>query len=373
MKIVVTGGIGSGKSTVSKSLVEKLGDDFQYVSFDEIVRALYKDISIKHRLFTLFGTQDRAALSTMAFGDPVIRKQLEDFFSPYLKTEIGCIITDKTSNIVFEFPLLFEKGQDYIREFDYVVTVVSPVKTRIERLVIRDGKTEEAIKKIIDAQTSDEVRIKGSDFVIYNNNGLIEEEIDDLANRISIKADFYTPIKQNTPKKVGIISGSFDPITLGHMWVIEKALDIVDEVIIAIAHNSSKKYLFSRSEREILVEETLIENLSKDQMSRVKIMFIPNNELTVSFAAAHGAKFIFRGIRGLTDFEYENNLNLIQTKLAPDIDTIFLMPPRELIEVSSSLIKNSLHLREWERIAKPYVSCCVFKKLKEMSLLPRPV
>lgn len=373
MKIAVTGGIGSGKSTVSKSLVQKFGDedhDFQYINVDNIVRELYNDIKIKQKLFDIFGTQDRSVLSTMAFGDTPLRNRLEYFFSPYIKVEIDKLFDSKYSNVVVEFPLLFEKGQDYISKFDYVVTVVSPVKTRIERLVIRDGKTEEAIKKIMAAQTNDDVRIKGSDFVIYNNNIPFEDDVNDIVNRIlNYSDDFYFPTKSSHQNKVGIISGSFDPITLGHTWVIQKALDIVDNVIIAIAHNPSKKYLFSQKERMSLVEESLIELLSKDQMSRVKIEFIPNEELTVSFAADHCAKFIFRGIRGFTDFEYENQLNLVQSKLAPDIDTIFLMPPRELIEVSSSLIKNSLHLREWERLAKPYISSCVFNKLQKLKEL----
>lgn len=168
--------------------------------------------------------------------------------------------------------------------------------------------------------------------------------------------------------KIGIVSGSFDPITLGHTWVIERALDIVDSIVVAIATNPTKKYLFDDATRMKLVECTMREILTKEQLLRVTVDFIPSNELIVSYASEIGAKFIFRGLRSATDLEYENQLNLLQKKIAPDIETIFLLTPRELIEISSSLIKSALSLREWERVAAPYVSKCVLEKLKEITV-----
>lgn len=169
--------------------------------------------------------------------------------------------------------------------------------------------------------------------------------------------------------KIGIVSGSFDPITLGHTWIIQRALDIVDNVIVAIAHNHTKEYLFSKEDREALVRETMKEILTPKQEKRITVDFIPSNELMVSYAASVNAKFIFRGIRGFIDLEYENQLNLLQKKIAPEIETIFLLTPRELIEISSSLIKDALSLREWERVAEPYISSCVLDKLRQRNAL----
>ena len=123
--------------------------------------------------------------------------------------------------------------------------------------------------------------------------------------------------------------------------------------------------MFDDAERMQLVRCTLTETLTAEQLERVIVDFVPSDELTVSFAKQMKAKFIFRGIRGVIDLEYENGLNLLQKKIEPEIETIYLMTPREYIEISSTLVKNVIPLREWERIAKPYVSKCVLEKLKE--------
>ena len=123
--------------------------------------------------------------------------------------------------------------------------------------------------------------------------------------------------------------------------------------------------MFNDAERLQLVRCSLAETLSPEQLERVIVDFVPADELTVSFAKSNQAKFIFRGIRGVIDLEYENGLNLLQKKIEPEIETIYLMTPREYIEISSTLVKNVIPLREWERIAKPYVSNCVLEKLKE--------
>ena len=101
-------------------------------------------------------------------------------------------------------------------------------------------------------------------------------------------------------------------------------------------------------------------------LNRIAIKVIPEGELTVTFAESVGASFIFRGLRGVIDLDYENQLDLVQKRIAPNIDTIYLITSRELIEISSSMIKSSLQYREWMRVAKPYVSSAVFQKLSDV-------
>jgi pantetheine-phosphate adenylyltransferase len=369
MKIVITGGIGSGKSVVAVALAEKL--DYKVFSVDEFVRETYSDLNIRRRLIHAFGTSNREELSFIIFeeesgrtrmGEVSARNVLEHIFHDEIIKKIDHLIQN-VDDFILEFPLLVEKGAHLISLFDFVITVSAPMSLQLARIAKRDNKTEAHILAIIESQTSDVQRFAISHAIIYNGRAAefrsgLDQEIDRTIDLIKRK-DFKG-------KKIGIVSGSFDPITLGHTWVIQRALDIVDRVVIAIATNPSKKYLFNGEDRKILVHETLKEVLTPNELKRVIVDFVPSDELTVSYAASIGAKFIFRGLRGFTDLEYENQLNLLQKKIAPEIETIFLLTPRELIEISSSLIKGALALREWERVAAPYVSKCVLEKLKKI-------
>jgi pantetheine-phosphate adenylyltransferase len=290
-----------------------------------------------------------------------MRSELEEFFTPFIleALEDGCFCQP---NAILEFPLLFEKGQSLLERFDYVIDVEAHLLTRIKRIKERDHRGESEILRIIYTQATSTERMSISDFTINNGEDSffsLKEQLGEIVDSIKIR--------MLKGYKVGIVSGSFDPITLGHTWVVKQALNLVDYVVIAVATNPTKKYLFDEKTRKELVRAALREELVDDQMKRVIVDFIPAEELMVSYADSIGAKFIFRGLRGATDLEYENQLNLIQKKIAPQIETIFLLTPRELIEISSSMIKNCLALREWERVVEPYVSKSVLEKLRNRS------
>lgn len=135
--------------------------------------------------------------------------------------------------------------------------------------------------------------------------------------------------------KVGIYAGSFDPITLGHLDVIKRASRIVDHLVIGVLNNTSKTPSFTSEER---VE--LIRRVTKD---------IPNVEvetfdgLTVEFAKKKNARILVRGLRAVTDFEYELQIAQLNHKLDPDIDTIFLTTSVEYSYLSSSIVKEIAH------------------------------
>ncbi|MFL2722718.1 MAG: pantetheine-phosphate adenylyltransferase [Gammaproteobacteria bacterium] len=138
--------------------------------------------------------------------------------------------------------------------------------------------------------------------------------------------------------KVAIYPGSFDPITFGHMDIIDRASGLFDKVIVAVAKSEAKNTLFSLEDRVRLVKTIYKDN------PRVEIVDFPR-QLTVDVAKDQGACAIIRGLRAVSDFEYEFQLATMNRSLAPDIESIFLTPKESLIYVSSSLIKEICDLK----------------------------
>ena len=131
--------------------------------------------------------------------------------------------------------------------------------------------------------------------------------------------------------KTAIFRGSFDPINLGHKDIIEKSLNIFDSVIIGIGQNSEKKYMFSAERRKQFVEEAFksINNIE------VKIY----DELTVDFCKKNNADFIIRGLRNVSDFEFEKNIALTNRKLG-GIETVFLLTSAKNSFISSGIVRD---------------------------------
>ena len=132
--------------------------------------------------------------------------------------------------------------------------------------------------------------------------------------------------------KKAIYPGSFDPVTYGHIDIIERASEIFDELIVAVLNNKAKTPLFSMSERV-----RMIQDLTKD-LGNVEVKSFGG--LTVNFARDNGATVIVRGLRAVTDFEYELQLAQTNKVIAPDIDTIFLTTNLKFSYLSSSTVKE---------------------------------
>lgn len=133
-----------------------------------------------------------------------------------------------------------------------------------------------------------------------------------------------------------IYPGSFDPITNGHLDVLERATRIFDEVIVAVAVNSQKIGLFTTPERIALIEEITAAN------DRIRVTSFDG--LLVDFATQQKAIAFVRGLRAISDFEFEFQMALMNRKLQPEIETIFLMPREEYTYVSSSITKEIARL-----------------------------
>ncbi len=137
-------------------------------------------------------------------------------------------------------------------------------------------------------------------------------------------------------QKIAIYPGTFDPITNGHLDLIKRALQFFDKIIVAIGENPAKKPLFTVEERIFMIEEALEEAGLNE---RVEVESFSG--LLVDFAKKKGACVIIRGLRAVSDFEYELQLALMNRKLSNSIDTIFLMPSLRYIFLSSSIIKEA--------------------------------
>ena len=138
-------------------------------------------------------------------------------------------------------------------------------------------------------------------------------------------------------KKIGIYPGTFDPITIGHIDLIKRSLKMVDQLIVAVSNDHSKDYLFSGDERVSIVKNSLFKDL-KLKTQRIKVLSFYT--LTTSLCSKYNATIIFRGLRAVSDFEYEFQLAGMNRTLDKGIETVFLMSDVEHQVISSNLVKE---------------------------------
>ena len=142
--------------------------------------------------------------------------------------------------------------------------------------------------------------------------------------------------------KIAVYPGTFDPITYGHIDVIKKSLKIFDKLVIATSDNNDKNYLFSIEERIDIINNSLFKDLKFDKK---KIRVIAFSNLTIGLCKKYNAKVIIRGLRAVSDFEYEFQLAGMNRKLNQNIETIFLMSDVENQIISSKFVKEIVKLK----------------------------
>ena len=142
--------------------------------------------------------------------------------------------------------------------------------------------------------------------------------------------------------KVAIYPGTFDPITYGHIDVIKKALKLFDRIIVGVSNVSNKKYLFDSDERIEIVNKALFKDL---KLNRKKIKVVSFGSLTTDLCKKYKSNIILRGLRAVSDFEYEFQLAGMNRKLNQNIETIFLMSDVENQIISSRFVKEIVKLK----------------------------
>ena len=159
--------------------------------------------------------------------------------------------------------------------------------------------------------------------------------------------------------KTAIYPGTFDPITFGHIDVIKKSLKLFDKVVVAVSDVENKNYLFDAEERLLIVKNALFKDL---KMSKNKIIIISFKSLTTTLCKKYKSNIILRGLRAVSDFEYEFQLAGMNRKLSSDIETLFLMSDVENQIISSKFVKEIIKLKG---DIKKFTTKSTIKLLKE--------
>jgi pantetheine-phosphate adenylyltransferase len=160
-------------------------------------------------------------------------------------------------------------------------------------------------------------------------------------------------------KKIAIYPGTFDPVTLGHIDIIQRASKLFDEIIVTVAINLSKKPLFSIEERVDMIDNAIREF---DNVSVEKF-----DGLLVNFASNKNASVIIRGLRAVSDFEYEFQMALMNKHLQNDITTVFLMPNEKYTYLNSTIVKDVARFGgKFENFVTKYVATKLIDKFNEI-------
>ena len=156
-------------------------------------------------------------------------------------------------------------------------------------------------------------------------------------------------------KQIAVYPGSFDPITYGHLDIIERGLEVFDQIIIAVACNSEKKSLFSMAERINHIEEAIGNN--------PRVIVDTFDGLLVDYVVSKGSKVILRGLRAVSDFEYEFQIAQMNRNLKSEVETIFLITSVPYGYLSSSIVKEVASLQgSVERLVPPVINKALQKK-----------
>lgn len=362
--IGVVGKQGSGKSYFSELLVECLNNSFGkkalHINVDKIGHETLTDENVMKNLQSLFGQKildeqgkiSRKKLSDIVFKDSLALDALNTITLPKMKELLSELLFNNFDKdfIILDYALL-PLVSPFFENCHYKILVEADLIERKKRILSRDKATEE--KFLEREKASLTYNSKDFDIVITNTSEVDYDKVP-LINKYAFVTCFHL---LNAPKKTAYYPGSFDPITYGHIDMIEKTLKLgFDKVIVAVTANSSKKNtMFSLSERLDMVQELFKDN------SKVEVIAVDSGKASVKVAENLNCSAMIRGLRNVTDFEYELNLSKVNATLS-NVETIFLTASHKYDFVSSSVTRELAYLNE---DISQYVPPIVAKKVKE--------
>lgn len=158
--------------------------------------------------------------------------------------------------------------------------------------------------------------------------------------------------------RIGMYAGSFDPPTNGHVWMICEGSKLFDKLIIVIGTNPIKQNTFTLDERFKMLEEITLE------YKNVSVIHLTNTYL-VHLARSLGVTHLLRGIRSIKDYTYECGMRYINSDINLNVTTVFLIPPKELSDISSSIVKSLVGPVGWEKVVGKFVPAIILSKLQQ--------
>lgn len=165
-------------------------------------------------------------------------------------------------------------------------------------------------------------------------------------------------MKKSANNPNAVYAGSFDPLTVGHLWMIEEGVRLFGRLTVAIGVNPTKRPTFTLEQRLEMLRA------STKHLRGVQIASFGNQYL-IDYAKESGATHILRGVRSPGDYDYERVMRNINGDLDPNITTVFLMPPRDIAEVSSSMVRGLIGPKGWKTVVRKYVPAPVCSRLLE--------
>ena len=339
MIISICGKSGSGKSTLAKRIIEERKNVI-HIDIDKIAHQVLTIPIVKQQLQEQFkdvltdNEVDRKKLGPIVFSSTKNMDILTRITWPHMEQEIDRIISENKDKIIILDYLLLPKTK-YFEQSDLKILLDIPKDIRKQRILKRDNITED--KFDLRDSSSIEYDKDEFDFIISSDNYDIKEVL-------------------GLNKKRVLYPGSFDPITLGHMNIIEQAALLFDEVVVAVASNSSKKKSFFTPEERVKIIKEIYKKVDN-------IKVIQGAGATVDLAMLYNCKAIVRGLRGLSDYDYEVQLSQINKDISQgEVNTICFFADQKYQFISSSVVKEVFNL---DKDITPYVHPYVKQKMYE--------
>ena len=339
MIISICGKSGSGKSTLAKRIIEERKNVI-HIDIDKIAHQVLTIPIVKQQLQEQFkdvltdNEVDRKKLGPIVFSSTKNMDILTQITWPHMEQEIDRIISENKEKIIILDYLLLPKTK-YFEQSDLKILLDIPKDIRKQRILKRDNITED--KFDLRDSSSIEYDKDEFDFIISSDNYDIKEVL-------------------GLNKKRVLYPGSFDPITLGHMNIIEQAALLFDEVVVAVASNSSKKKSFFTPEERVKIIKEIYKKVDN-------IKVIQGEGATVDLAMLYNCKAIVRGLRGLSDYDYEVQLSQINKDISQgEVNTICFFADQKYQFISSSVVKEVFNL---DKDITPYVHPYVKQKMYE--------